>query len=303
MGHGERERPPGQHVGLTIKKGYAEKVFRMTAEFTLPADRVTQVAGLLAERVRLYDAAKDHRAVFAYTYYRLTMNLATGLRTDGRQFIDPSWVADLCDSLASAYFTVMDSIDTWLEGQDGGSSGEVHSSDLPESIPQPWRDVFAASSSRRSYVLEDLMFSIMAHMSYDLPETLRRMATPTGIRNHIADFHRMNDVLAASIDEIQDQVAARYCRQMASLDRLFTTDELMTNYGIRVVRGLAWYNCDRLLDPAATEYASRSISRSTAAMIAAVRSPGDWKLRIGYGILRRLIPARRQWPATDAPIA
>ncbi|MFK0046197.1 DUF5995 family protein [Streptomyces sp. NPDC090741] len=276
----------------------------MTAESVLPAEKVTLVAGLLADRVRQYDTTHDRRAAFAYTYYRLTTTLATALDTGTPAFNDPPWVAELCETLASAYFAAMDSIDAWLPGRPGGSADEVRPSDLPDSIPQPWRDAFAASSIRRSYTLEDVLFSMMAHISYDLPGALRRMATSTGDRSHIADFHRMNDVLGSCIDRVQDDLSSRYIHGLSSLDRLFTrSDELLSNYGIRVARGLAWFNCDRLLDPDATEEASRSIGRSTGVLISEIRSPGDWKLRAGLWILRRLIPERRHWPAASTPIA
>ncbi|MEU7602888.1 DUF5995 family protein [Streptomyces sp. NPDC041003] len=122
----------------------------MTAESMLPAEKITLVAGLLADRVRQYDTTHDRRAAFAYTYYRLTKTLATGLDTGTPVFNDPPWVAELCETLASAYFDAMDGIDEWLAGRSGGSAAEVQPSDLPDSIPQPWRDVFAASSVRRS---------------------------------------------------------------------------------------------------------------------------------------------------------
>ncbi|MFF6777223.1 DUF5995 family protein [Streptomyces sp. NPDC012637] len=276
----------------------------MTTDFMLPAEKVTLVAGLLADRVAQYDAARDRRAAFAYTYYRLTSTLAAGLEAGTPVFGDPPWVAELCETLASAYFSAMDEIDEWLAGRPGGAADEVRPGDLPDSVPGPWRDVFAASSFRHSYVLEDVLFSMMAHISYDLPEALRRMAASTGDRSHIADFHRMNEVLASCIDGVQDDLSSRYIRGLGSLDRLFTrSDELLTNYGIRVARGLAWFNCDRLLDPDATEEASRSIGRSTAALISEIRSPGDRKLRAGLWILRRLIPDRRHWPAAGTPVA
>ncbi|MFF5282643.1 DUF5995 family protein [Streptomyces sp. NPDC013171] len=276
----------------------------MTTESTLPAEKVSLVAGSLAERVRQYDTTHDRRAPFAYTYYRLTATLATALDTGTPAFNDPPWVAELCETLASAYFSAMDSVDEWLAERSGGSADEIRPSDLPDSIPPPWRDVIAASSVRRSYMLEDVLFSMMAHISYDLPGALRRMATPANDRSHIADFHRMNDVLASCIDTVQDDLSSRYIHGLSSLDKLFTrSDELLTNYGIRVARGLAWFNCDRLLDPDSTEEATRSISRSTAALIHEIRSPDDWKLRAGLWILRRLIPDRRHWPAAGTPLA
>ncbi|MFB7512646.1 DUF5995 family protein [Streptomyces sp. NPDC056144] len=271
----------------------------MTAEPTLPAARVTRVAALLADRVAQYDAARDRRAAFAYTYYRLTSALATSLGTGDPAFDDPPWVATLCETLAQAYFDAMDGVDAWMAGRPKGSSGEVRPDDLPGSIPEPWRDVVAASGFRHSYVLEDVLFSMMAHMSYDLPLALRQMATSTGDRGRSADFHRMNEVLASCIDVVQDDLASRYIVGLESWDKLFTrSDELLSNYGIRVARGLAWYNCDRLLDPDAAEDASRSITRSTGAFVSEIRTPGDRKLRTALWILRRLIPDRRRWPTT-----
>ncbi|MHA4773048.1 DUF5995 family protein [Streptomyces sp. MSC1_001] len=89
----------------------------MTAEFTLPAEKVILVAGLLADRVRQYDSTHDRRAAFAHTYYRLTKTLATGLDSGNPVCNDPPWVAELCETLASAYFRAMDSIDEWLAGR------------------------------------------------------------------------------------------------------------------------------------------------------------------------------------------
>ncbi len=277
----------------------------MTEDATaVAADKVLGVVGELTARVMQYDAAQDPRAVFAYTYFRLTSDLAASLRTDTLAFRTPEWVADLSVSLAGAYFTAMEAIDTWL-GAGPRPRGEVRSADMPESIPKPWRDVYAASTVRHSYVLEEVLFSMMAHMSYDLPLALQALArTGRGeLRDHIADFHRMNDLLASSIDTVQDEISARYCRRLQSLDRLFTgDDELFTSYGIRVARGMAWFNCDRLRDPQATAGAMGSISRSTAAFIAEFRSPDDWRRRLAFRVLRAVVPSRRQWPPPGTPV-
>lgn len=267
-------------------------------------DKVAGVARELAARVARYDALRDPRAVFAYTYFRLTSDLAAGLRANSPSFRAPDWVADLSVSLAAAYFTAMDAIDTWLGPvPDARPGGEVLAADLPETVPKPWRDVYAASTVRHSYVLEEVLFSMMAHMSYDLPLALRGLAARGDLHHRIADFHRMNDLLASSVDVVQDEIAARYCRRLSSLDHLFIRDdELFTSYGIRVARGLAWFNCDRLLDPGGSGEAMGSISRSTAAFIAEFRSPDDWRRRQAFRVLRALVPSRRQWPPPPADV-
>ena len=274
----------------------------MSDENQSPQQRIAEVASRLAEYLKRYDAAHDTRAAFAYTYFRLTTELEGALRSGDPVFTDPLWVADLAASLASEYFVAMDGIDNWITTRPNGRGAQVKASDLPDSIPQPWREVYAASSTGRSYVLEDVLFAMMAHISYDLPVALRRLSDRTNVRCHIADYHQMNSVLGAAIDGIQDELASRYSRGLADLDRLFTReDELLSNYGIRVSRGMAWYNFERLLDPSASEQAVRSIRTSTGALINEVQAPDDWKLRLALQLARRLIPSRRQWPATDRP--
>lgn len=271
------------------------------------AEKVAGVARELAARVTRYDAQRDHRAVFAYTYFRLTSDLAASLRTNGLSFRAPDWVADLSVSLAAGYFTAMDAIDTWLGLVPGARSrpgGEIRSADLPETIPKPWRDVYAASTVRHSYVLEEVLFSMMAHMSYDLPLALRALVARGEVHHRIADFHRMNDLLATSIDGVQEHIAARYCRRLDSLDRLFTRDdELFTSYGIRVARGWpgstatgSWIRT-RGTRPWAPSAGPRprsspsSAPRTTGGAATPSRSCGHWSPPVASG-RRRARPSR-----------
>jgi hypothetical protein len=265
-----------------------------------PTDVVSAVADTVAGYLRRYDAAHDSRAIFAYVYLRLTRDLAGALGRGDPEFDDPLWVAELSRALAAEYFTAADLMDNWLAvtGQNTGQSFDAD--DLPAEIPGPWRDVFAAISGGRSYVLEDALFSMMAHISYDLPTALRRMSAGADLKGHIADYHRMNDVLGGAIDGVQDDLASRYSRWLSDLDRLFArNDELFTNYGVRVSRGMAWYNFERLGDPRAATEAERSIRSSTKAFIAEVRAPDDAVLRLAVRVGRLVVPERRRWPQPD----
>ncbi|MFJ8473560.1 DUF5995 family protein [Kitasatospora sp. NPDC094011] len=266
----------------------------------LPADRVAEVAGLLEQRVAGYDADRDHRAVFAYLYLRLTKDLEAALRTGRPAFDDPAFIAELSCRLATVYLRTMEAVDAWLNSRgEGVRAAALKPGDLPDTISKPWRDVFAAASIRRSYVLEEVIFSMAAHMTYDLPLALQDMARASadGIHGHIGDYDRMNAVFGASLEEVQDHVASRYCQGLLFLEHLFTRDErLLTESGIQAARADAWFNFDRLTDKAATEDAHLAIDQITADLIKECRDPADWKLRLTDRILRRLVPARRQWP-------
>ena len=248
-----------------------------------------------AYRLR-YERGHDERAIFAFVYENITQDLANHLRDTKSAFDDPEWVATLTESFAAQFFKAMDAIDTWLEGS--ASDGHPLATErLYETTPKPWADVYLAIRNGQSYILEDLLFSMMAHISYDLPPALLEAKMEAPDRSHVRDYHKMNEVLARQTGAIQAAVASRYNRLLALLDRLAGHyDEFFTNYGIRLARSVAWYNACRLLDPSSEEEARRSTLRSAAGFIEYVRRPRAWWLRMFIGAVRLLIPHWRKWP-------
>jgi uncharacterized protein DUF5995 len=273
----------------------------MTEAARPPEEIVADVAERLLGYVLRYETARDSRAVFAHLYLQLTRSLATALSVGDPVFRDPSWVADLAEGLAGEYFAASDAMDAWATTNGTTPQSPLTPEELPHTVPEPWREVFAAISGGRSYVLEDALFSMMAHITYDLPVAMRRMAATSDVASHIADFHQMNDVLGIAIDLVQDELASRYCWWLADLDRIFArNDELLSNYGIRVSRGMAWFNFSRLTDPAAADDAERSIRTSTGAFIRQVRQPGWPPLLVATRAGRLLVPERRRWPSAGS---
>ncbi len=268
----------------------------MSATRKAPEETVADIAERLTTYVETYEAARDTRAIFAYLYLELTRTLATSLAVGEPRFGDAQWVADLAEGLAAEYFTATDAMDRWRD-ETATIVPLTSADDIPSDVPEPWREVFWAISEGRSYVLEDALFSMMAHISYDLPVALRRMSRTTDVSAHLADFHRMNEVLGGAIDVIQGELSSRYCWWLASLDQLLARDdELLSNYGVRVARGMAWYNFQRLLDPDTATEAERSIRTSTGSFIRQVREPGNWVLSAGLRTARTFVPERRRWP-------
>jgi hypothetical protein len=265
-----------------------------------PVVRVNRIADQLLDHVDRYEKIHEPRAVFAYAYWQLTTLLAVDLTKEPRRFFDAAWVATLCERLAAEYFVAMSHIDKWLNDthrSHRNADRRTLSATIPQ--PQPWRDVYAAQIGGQSYVVEDLLFSMMAHISYDLPVALDKLASSANHTERISDFHCLNDVLGNSIDEVQDKVFDRYCWGLEQVDRLLARqDELLSNYGIRLARAAAWYNYERLQDHRGRTATMSSISRTTGELIANVRRPDYWPLRLGLTVTRRIVPRRRQWPRT-----
>lgn len=255
------------------------------------AQRVSDLADDLAPYHKRYEAMHDSRAVFAYAYFNLTLDLADWLAGDD-EFDDPPWVADLAVAFGSRYRSAMDALDEW---QRNDTPDVAVDDSLDETVPRPWADVYWAICRDRSTVLEDLVFAMGAHITFDLPHALLDVGTET---DHLADYHRMNEVLASRTDTIQDAVTDRYNRTIARLDRMAGgADEVFTNYWLRIGRSMAWYNAMRLQSSRSRSQAERSIERSAFHLIESVRSTGPWLVQSGLRLYRYLLPLTRRWPS------
>ena len=242
-------------------------------------ERLAALAERLEARARDLDRRKDSRAVFTHAYALMTRQISEELPAPPG--FDPAWTVSLAEAFAARYLAALD-------GYDRG--GEV---------PEAWRTVFGAIGDRRTSVVEDLVFAMTAHIVRDLPHALLDvgLADAEG-RTHVHDFHAVNHALGHEIRPIVNATSRRYGRYVKFLDRLGKPyDEIITDYGIRMSRGVAWYNAVRLQNPDETEAAAESIERSPGIVVDGVLNPPGWSLRIALRFLRWLLGFLRKWPA------
>lgn len=116
-------------------------------------------------------------------------------------------------------------------------------------------------------------------------------------RSRIGDHHIVTAVVGRAIDGIQDAVSARYGPYIRPLDRIGERyDEILTDYGIRLSRGVAWYNALRLGDPSSAGAAAAALERSTSVFVEHVMDPPLSSARAGLRALRWLASYFRRWP-------
>jgi len=244
-----------------------------SARLNALAARLERLAGELEER-------KDKRCVFCTAYALMTRRIAAEVATAG--LAEPDWVADVADAFADRYFAAVDAYD-------GGGK-----------VPPAWRAVFDTLARRRTSPVEDLVFGVYAHIVRDLPHTLVECGLVDGAgRSRIADHHVVTAIVGRAIDPIQDAVARRYGPFIRPLDRIGKRfDELLTDYGIRLSRGMAWYNALRLEEPGSRDAAAEALERSTAVFVAHVMDPPLASGRAGLRFLRWLASFLRRWPRT-----
>ncbi|HEV3407128.1 MAG TPA: DUF5995 family protein [Gaiellaceae bacterium] len=240
--------------------------------------RLEALAARLDARAGALEARRDARCVFTHAYALMTRRLAAEL--PAADLDDAGWVVDLADAFAEKYFSA-------LEAYDRG--GEP---------PAAWQAVFATIGSRRTSVLEELAFGVYAHIVRDLPHTLREVGlTDAGGRSRLRDHHTVTAIVGRAIDDVQAAISERYGPYVRALDRIgHRYDEILTNYGIRLSRGMAWYNALRLDDPRSAASASGALEESTRVFVAQVMNPPLLSLRAFLRASRWFAALLRRWP-------
>jgi hypothetical protein len=84
-------------------------------------------------------------------------------------------------------------------------------------------------------------------------------------------------------------------RQLDHLGRPYS--RILSNYGIRVARGLAWYNAVRLADPTTRSDALAGTATSVHQLVDEVIHPPAWTVRTVLRAGRFLVGLFRRWPA------
>lgn len=240
---------------------------------------LTELAERLETLAIQYEAQRDRRCVFTLAYALMTRQLVESFGTPPD--LDWPWIARLADHFGKRYLEALAAADN------GGT-------------PSPaWAHAFGTQKVERTSVLEDLLFPLAVHIIRDLPHALCDAGLESDGRAHLREFHFVNEVMEGTIEGVQEAVAKRYGPFTKYLDVFAGNyDEILSNYGFRVSRSVAWYNANRLLDPRSRDSATRSIERSPRILIETVMSPPLVSLRIVARASRLLSSLLRRWPST-----
>lgn len=239
--------------------------------------RLEALAARLGAQADAFAEQRDSRCVFARAYALMTRRIADELSTP--TVSDPEWVVELAESFADRYFFALDAYDRGVD------------------VPPAWQIVFDTLATRRTSVVEDLVFGVYAHIVRDLPYTLVDCGlSDSEGRSRIADHHEVTAIVGRAIDDVQEEVAKRYGPYVRPLDRIGKRyDEILTDYGIRLSRGMAWYNALRLADPPSAAAAAAALERSTSVFVEQVVKPPFWSVRAMLRALRWIASHFRRW--------
>jgi hypothetical protein len=189
-----------------------------------------------------WDKESNPQATFLSCYRMMTSNMLAAI--DDSEFEDPAWVDELLHRFAGYYFAAL----------------EAYRQD-PEAAPRVWQLAHDTARHPRSLAVENLLLGINAHINYDLVLTLVDLleAEWPGLSEEerarrYTDYCTVNDVLARTVDAVQDQVLEPAMRGMALIDLLMgPLDELLVSRMITQWREAVWQGARRLLEAASHE--------------------------------------------------
>ena len=184
-----------------------------------------------------WEKTSNHQAVFLSSYLMMTRNMFTAI--EQREFLDPVWVDQLLINFAQHYFAALDTY-----GQETAT------------CPLAWQLAHNSTRDPKATALQNLMLGVNAHINYDLVLTLVDLLgtewhdlSETQRVARYTDYSRVNDVIARTIDIVQDQILAPTMPSMVLIDRLLGPfDEMLVSSVVSHWRETVWQNTCRLLD-------------------------------------------------------
>lgn len=208
--------------------------------------RMTQLAGH-------WRAADDKRHLFLSCYSTMTGNMLKA--ADRGEFRDAIWVTGLLERFADYYFDALDLCEC----------------NAPHR-PLVWEHTHRMTLTRRLHVLQHLLLGINAHINYDLVLTLHDILKPEWptaddrLRTQRLEDHlKVNDIIASTIDTVQDEIIEVQAPMMDVLDKLMgRVDEYLLSRLISRWRNDVWKETMAMLeitDPAKNEFQRRLLEQ------------------------------------------
>lgn len=205
--------------------------------------RHSNIIDRMEQQTRAWQATGDQRAVFLECYTLMTGNMLHAI--DAGQFNDGVWAKQLLLRFADYYFVALDAY--------GCADADCAS---------VWTFAHDCSCGQDLHVLQHLLLGINAHINYDLVLSLVDLLRPdweqlpdTKRHSRYQDHCRVNEVIAATIDTVQDTVIERHDPRMDIIDRLFgRLDEHLLSALITRWRQGVWSHAMRFLETPEDEW-------------------------------------------------
>ncbi len=187
--------------------------------------------------IQNWTSCKDSRCIFLRCYQMMTLNMLKAVERD--EFYDSYWVNLLLHRFADYYFIALDQYEA-----------------DPLAAPLVWQLAHDATRSGNAIAIQTLLLGVNAHINYDLVLTLVDVLSPEWNNldeiqreQRYHDHDRVNTIISATIDAVQDEVIEPAMPIMDFVDNVFGgLDEYLISKMIRSWRQNVWEHAIQLLN-------------------------------------------------------
>lgn len=186
----------------------------------MKANTIQEVIDRLTEIIETSRRENSQMGYFAALYRKVTIRIRDGIAR--KEFDDNERMERLDVLFANRY----------IEAYDAFKKGEAHS--------QSWKIAFLATNKDTLLILQHLLLGINAHINLDLGIAAAQAVGEEKIQFLKGDFDKINAILAAMVDDVQQNIG-KVSPVFAVLDPLTgRLDEDLVNFSIDKARDGAW---------------------------------------------------------------
>jgi hypothetical protein len=172
---------------------------------------------------QIFRDGHDRRAIFVTAYLGITQAIKQGVESG--LFQDTAWVTCYALCFANLYRTAL------LAYERGDQAA----------LPKAWRTAFDISKNAGALAIQDLVLGINAHINHDLALALVEVTIDPERPSRYADHCKVNDVLRAATEPLQDRIAQLYAPILNLLDQSCDhLDEEIACFSVEKAREAAW---------------------------------------------------------------
>lgn len=181
-------------------------------------------------------SSDDQRKTFLQCYRAMTANMADAINDN--KFEDNAWVNLLLNRFAEYYFDALACYE------------------CASNTPKVWYEVHKDTGTTSLHPIQHLLLGVNAHINYDLVLALYDILWPEWptANNELRakryrDHCKVNQVIAATIDQVQDEIIEPGRPAMALIDTLLgRMDELLISHLIASWRDDVWEHAVQMLN-------------------------------------------------------
>lgn len=165
----------------------------------------------------------DRRAIFVTAYVQITRAIQQNIVAGA--FLDNAWVTHYALCFANLYRKAL------LAYERGDTAA----------TPKAWQIAFDTAKRGDALAIQDLVLGINAHINHDLALALNEVSIDPDRATRYADHTKVNDVLKAATDPMQDQIGRLYAPILNLLDQACDRlDEDIACFSVAKAREEAW---------------------------------------------------------------